>query len=99
MTEKSKNPSVFYFCLDHFHPAEGTPGNALPDDASRYFASDEGGCPTCPKCNRQVSAAVVPDDQTLPPSVAAAVKRSARDLTNSPTGPGPQERFAVQSNR
>ena len=87
-----------YFCLDHFH--ENEQGQlALPDDKSRYFVSDEEGCPTCPKCKRQVSAAPVPDDQTLPQSVRIAVKRAEHDLTNSPTGPGPQSRFVVQASR
>lgn len=91
---------VLYFCLDHFHPSN-QPGvqYAVIDDPSRYFSGPADTCPECPLCKRQVSAAIVPDDKTLPRSVVDAVKRSERDLTNTPTGPGPQARFAVQAER
>jgi hypothetical protein len=99
MSDKVQAGQLLFFCLDHFHPGEDGIVNAVLDDPSRYFVAPDTGCPECPKCGRQVSAAVVPDDKTLPPSVVAAVKRAERDLTNSPTGPGPQARFAVQASR
>lgn len=70
-----------YFCLNYFHPTGDTGKPALPDDPTRYFASDEVGCPTCPLCNKQVSAAEVPDDKTLPVSVAQALERSKLEIT------------------
>lgn len=70
-----------FFCLEHFHPTESG-RNAEPDDKSRYFAAEDKGCPECPLCKRQVSAALVPDDKTLPPSVVAAQKRAETDLVS-----------------
>jgi hypothetical protein len=70
-----------FFCLEHFHP-DVAGRNAALDDKSRYFAAEDKGCPTCPLCDRQVSAALVPDDKTLPASVVAALKRAERDLVS-----------------
>jgi hypothetical protein len=70
-----------FFCLDHFHPDAGG-RNAAPDDKSRYFAAEDKGCPECPTCERQVSAALVPDDKTLPASVVAALARAEHDLVS-----------------
>lgn len=74
-------PSKFYFCLNFFHMADGSQRPALPDDKSRFFASAEAGCPTCPTCDKQVSAAEVPDDQTLPFSVIEQLARNKREIT------------------
>lgn len=74
-------PNKFFFCLNFFHPREGDGKPALPDDQSRFFASSETGCPTCPICDKQVSAAEVPDDKTLPYSVMEQVARSHNEIT------------------
>lgn len=72
---------LLFFCLEHFHPTES--GRPAPlDDETRYFVAKDVGCPECPKCEKQVSAAVVPNDQTLPSSVLAALKRAETDLVS-----------------
>jgi hypothetical protein len=70
-----------YFCLNHFHPGVAGGGSAPIDDETRVFVSDEPGCPTCPKCEKQVSAVELTDPNSLPPVVVAEVARRKNNIS------------------
>lgn len=61
---------TYYYCLEENHP--GSPAfQASPVDSGRIFTSASQGCPECPSCNRQVSAALcdVVKGEPVPPQL------------------------------
>jgi hypothetical protein len=60
--------SPWYYCLQHTHSGD-------LKSALRFFQSDDPGCPVCPQCKVQVSAASVSGFGVYPPGIIAVAER------------------------
>jgi len=69
LTATNEN-SPWYYCLEHTHTGD-------IKSSSRFFQSDETGCPVCPQCKRQVSAAQADGFGIYPPGILAVADRLA----------------------
>jgi hypothetical protein len=67
LADVSEN-SPWYYCLEHTHSGD-------LKSTARFFQSDETGCPVCPQCKRQVSAAPTTGFGVYPPGVLAIHER------------------------
>jgi len=59
----------YWYCMEEVHP--GAPNYSQdPFSLSRIFGTDsDQGCPTCPACQRQVTAVAAGGPNMVPPSV------------------------------
>jgi hypothetical protein len=62
--------SPWHYCLEHTHTGD-------IKSTSRFFQSDETGCPVCPQCKRQVSAASASGFGVYPPGILTLAERLA----------------------
>ena len=62
--------TYWWYCLEARHPG----ANEVISDA-RFFESKEEGCPTCPKCGRQVTAVPAENKGIYPSSLLALAER------------------------